>query len=190
SAPHTLRCAATVFAENHEMILVCIDLRIDAAVYTQVFPQHSYCDGHDLFCVRKRHYRMFEIGHEPGVVLCILTLRDVDYCADDLLHTAIFVATKHIVASMKPAPSAATNAAPEFKFSIFLLAKTGESFYVVDKGLPIVRVHHREDGARLRQLLAQCGADRVRESMIDEDDPLLPHIVNRNTTWQGIDDVL
>src|SRR5262249_28929572 len=73
---------------------------------------------------------------------------------------------------------------------IFLLAKTGESFYVVDKGLPIVRVHHREDGARLRQLLAQCGADRVRESMIDEDDPLLPHIINRNTTWQGIDDVL
>ena len=155
-----------------------------------MFAQHAHRDSHDLFCIRKRHYRVVQIGHEPGVVLRILTFRDVDYCADDLAHTAVFVATKHLVASMKPAPGAAINAAAEFKNSSFALAQTGESFYVVHKGLPVVRVHHRADEARLRQLLARNGAERVRDSAIDEDDSLLPHIVDGNTTWQAIDDVL
>src|SRR5262245_4501722 len=133
---------------------------------------------------------MFQVGHELGVVLHILTFGDVDYCTDDLSHTAVFVATKHLVASMKPPPEAATNAAPEFKISSFALAQSGESVYVVHKGLPVVRMYHRADEARLRQLLARNGAERVRDSAIDEDDSLLPHIVDGNTTWQSIDDVL
>src|SRR5262249_50831175 len=37
---------------------------------------------------------------------------------------------------------------------------------------------------------ARNGAERVRDSGIDEDDSLLPHIVDGNTNWQAIDDVL
>ena len=133
---------------------------------------------------------MIQVGHKPGVVLRILTFRNVDYCADDLAHAAILIATKHLVARMKPAPDASTNGPPEFKLGSFVLAQTAESSYVIDKGLPVVRVHHRADEARLRQFPVRNRAKRVGDSAINEDDSLLPHIIDGNTTWQGIDDVL
>src|SRR5215471_10985584 len=133
---------------------------------------------------------MFQIGHELRVLLCVLTFRDVDYCADDLLHTAVFVATKHLVARMKPAPITVVDAVPEFKLSRFTFARTGKYFQVVKKESPVVRVHHRADEARLSHSLVRDGTESVRKGAVDEGDSLLPYVVDGNAIWQCIDDHL
>src|SRR5215510_2389721 len=110
-----------------------------------MFPQHSSGGGHYLFRVGQTPQRLIQVREEMGSLLRLLAVGNVGRRADDLPHTAVFIPRKYRIAAMKPAPLAAPAPHPVFELDGFAIDQAGEAVEVIEKWLPIVRMHHGVD---------------------------------------------
>src|SRR5262245_65286725 len=96
-------CAASVFADDGEVVAVRLDFGISGAVRTQIFTKHAHRHRHHLLRIGNRSQRLTQPNHELVFLLSFLSLRNVGGGADDLPHRAVFISSKDLVATVKPA---------------------------------------------------------------------------------------
>ena len=171
------------------MIPIRLDIGIRGAVNAQIFTKHPHGYRHHLFRNGKRRRRLVQVNHEPVFVLVNFSFGYIGCGADNLPHAAIRVSRKDLVAAVEPSPDAVAVAHPVFKIGRFFVAHIGQPPEVIQKCIPVVRVHH--GGDEFSRFKLRWGvAQRRSSAAAHEHVSTLPDIEDVDQARGNVDDVL